>query len=406
MTAPSPPPSHAAVPSRVGAVLTVAGTELQRLVRDRTALFFIVVLPVVIIIIVGSTIGAAPSHAPVGVIDLDRTESSRRFLTALEAGEALALVTYPEVTDLQADIRIQNLIGGVVIPAGYEAAVTGGRTATVTVYADQTQSSTGSLLTVVTTAIEQEGGQLAAASFAAGRTGADPGRSRAEAARLAATLPTVEVKVETVGKQTLATMNKYDYTAPSNLVLFVFINSLTGAAALVETRRLGITRRVLAAPVPASTALLGGGACHLVVALIQSALILGVGRLVFGVQWGDPLAATLLTLVFALLGTGAGLFIGSVVRTPEQATSIGIPLGIGMAMLGGCMWPLEVVPQGVRALGHLTPHAWAMDAWIALIFDRKGLVDIAPNLGILAAIAVALIGLASWRLRRLTALGA
>jgi ABC-2 type transport system permease protein len=79
--------------------------------------------------------------------------------------------------------------------------------------------------------------------------------------------------------------------------------------------------------------------------------------------------------------------------------SIGIPVAIGMAMLGGCMWPLEIVPPAVRAAGHLTPHAWAMDAWIKLIFDGDGIGSIAVDLAVLGGVAAVLLGLATWRLR-------
>jgi ABC-2 type transport system permease protein len=128
-------------------------------------------------------------------------------------------------------------------------------------------------------------------------------------------------------------------------------------------------------------------------------LILGVGAFVFGVDWGDPLAAAALVLVFAVLATGAGLLIGSLARKPEQVPSLGIPIAIGLAMLGGCMWPLEVVPAGLQTAGHLTPHAWAMDAWISLSFEGGDLSTIATDLAVLAGIAAVLVSVAVWRMR-------
>jgi ABC-2 type transport system permease protein len=56
------------------------------------------------------------------------------------------------------------------------------------------------------------------------------------------------------------------------------------------------------------------------------------------------------------------MFSGTVFRTSEQATAIGPAVGTAFGMLGGCMWPLEIVPQPVRLVGHATPHAWAVDA--------------------------------------------
>jgi ABC-2 type transport system permease protein len=190
------------------------------------------------------------------------------------------------------------------------------------------------------------------------------------------------------------------YGTRPNLVLFVFITSLAGAAALIEERRLGVTRRMLAAPTTATAILLGETLGRFLVALLQGLIVFTIGWLVFGVDWGDPPAALLLVTVFALVGTGAGMLFGSLLRTPEQATSIGPPVGIALGMLGGCMWPLAIVPAPMRLAGHLFPHAWAMDAFIDLISENAGLAGIAGKLAVLAAFAAVLLAVATWRLRR------
>jgi len=69
-------------------------------------------------------------------------------------------------------------------------------------------------------------------------------------------------------------------------------------------------------------------------------------------------------------------------------------------MLGGCMWPLSIVSGTLRTVGHLTPHAWAVDAWTALVARGGTLATIAPDLGVLAAFAAVLLTLATVRLRR------
>jgi linearmycin/streptolysin S transport system permease protein len=208
------------------------------------------------------------------------------------------------------------------------------------------------------------------------------------------------VQTTTIGGRENALPSGFNYTAPSNLVLFVFITSLAGAAALIEERRLGVTRRMLAAPTTASTILFGETLGRFLVALLQGLIVFVVGWLVFGVDWGDPPAALLLVTVFALVGTGAGMLFGTVLRTAEQATSIGPPVGIALGMLGGCMWPLAIVPEPMRLAGHLFPHAWAMDAFIDLISEDAGVAGIAGKLAVLAGFAAVLLALATWRLRR------
>lgn len=96
--------------------------------------------------------------------------------------------------------------------------------------------------------------------------------------------------------------------------------------------------------------------------------------------------------------TGQGLF-----RTPEQVHAVGPALGVGLGMLGGCMWPLALVPRWLRTAGHAVPHAWAVDVWTTLLSQGGDLPATLRDLTILAAFATALIALASLTLHhRLT----
>lgn len=98
-------------------------------------------------------------------------------------------------------------------------------------------------------------------------------------------------------------------------------------------------------------------------------------------------------------------------RTPEgipfesarrHPTSIPIwpLLGLGLAALGGSMVPFEVFPDTVRTVAHVTPHAWANDAFAEIVRRGAGLGGVLLELGVLAAYAVALLAAATWRLRR------
>ncbi len=139
------------------------------------------------------------------------------------------------------------------------------------------------------------------------------------------------------------------------------------------------------------------------IALMQSVLIVLVGAIVFGVSWGNPLAAVVLILAWSVVGAGAGMLSGTLFRTPEQAGAIGPAAGIALGMLGGCMWPLSIVSSTMRQVGHATPQAWAVDAWTSLLARGGTLVSIAPQLAALAAFAAVFLVIATLRLRRVLA---
>jgi ABC-2 type transport system permease protein len=382
--------------------LVMTGSALRRLARDRLALFFIVLLPVVIILIIGLTFGDAGSERlPVGVVDQGAGRLGSELRAELETSAALDPRAYEDADALRKAVRRGVVAAGVVLPAGHDQALRAGRPAEVTFVVDQTRPAPAPVRSAVAAVVARQAAEVKAAGFAAGQRGVPFDTALARARALAAQgVDQVRVEATTIGGREEALPNGFNYTAPANLVLFVFITSLAGAAGLIEARRLGVTRRLLATPTTVTTILFGETLGRFAIALVQGMIIFLVGWLLFGVDWGDPPAALLLTVTFALVATGVGMLLGSVLRNAEQATSIGPPVGIALGMLGGCMWPLAIVPEPMRAFGHLFPQAWAMDAFIALIARDAGLAGIAGELAVLGAFAAVLLALAIWRLRR------
>lgn len=165
-------------------------------------------------------------------------------------------------------------------------------------------------------------------------------------------------------------------------------------------RRDGILRRSLAAPVPAGVVIGGVAVGWFAVAMLQSVLILVIGAVFFGVDWGDPVAATALVVTFAAVGCGAGLVVSTLARDPDRVSALGPPFGIVLAALGGCMVPLEVFPDPMLVVARAVPHYWAMVGWQRLVFDGGDLADVAASVAVLLAFAVALLAGAAVLLRR------
>jgi ABC-2 type transport system permease protein len=166
------------------------------------------------------------------------------------------------------------------------------------------------------------------------------------------------------------------------------------ASGVVETRRLGLMARIAAAPVRRRTVVAALIATSLCVAAAQSAGLLLVGRVVFGVHWGNAVGVFLVLAMLSLAYSGAAALVSMRSRSEEQAISIAVVLGIVCGLLGGCMYPLDVVAPAIRAVGHAVPQAWAMDAFVNLIYNHVGLTTVLPQIGALAVFAVVLGALA------------
>jgi ABC-2 type transport system permease protein len=187
------------------------------------------------------------------------------------------------------------------------------------------------------------------------------------------------------------------------MVLFVFLMSMIGSVSLIEARRLGVVRRILSTPTTARTVVLGQGIGRFAVAMLQGLTIMIGSALLFGVRWGDPVASGALLTAIALAGAGAGMLIGSTLRTEQQAIPTGLLLGLGLGALGGCMVPVELFPPAMQTIAQFTPQAWAIGGLSQIIRHSGNLADILPQLGVLLAFAIVLTGLATWRLHKVAA---
>ena len=219
----------------------MAGSALRRLARDRLALFFLVLLPVVIIAIIGITFGdAASERLPVGIADEGAGPLGDELRAALEASPALDPRAYDDTDALGKAVRRGVVSAGVVLPAGYDQALRAGRAAEVTFVVDQTRPAPAPVRSAVSAVVARQAAEVKAARFAADNAGVPFDTALARARALAGGQEQVRVEAATIGGREDALPTGFNYTAPANLVLFVFITSLAGAAGLIEARRLGV----------------------------------------------------------------------------------------------------------------------------------------------------------------------
>jgi ABC-2 type transport system permease protein len=64
------------------------------------------------------------------------------------------------------------------------------------------------------------------------------------------------------------------------------------------------------------------------------------------------------------------------------------------------MYPIELFPDSLRTVAHVTPHAWAAEALADVQRHGAGLADILPELGVLLGFAAVLLLVGAWLLRR------
>jgi len=380
--------------------LALAAVNIRRLLRDRSNIFFVFVFPMLLILVLGVSFGGG-TDPRFGIVVGDGVGPlGEDLLATLEAIPDVEVERVAHEDDLVTAIERGQLQGGVVVPADYDATILDGRDVEIRYVARQDELGL-QLGETVRAAVAEQGQRLRAARFYATETGGwlDEGLSGADAT--AALIVPVEVVTTTAGEAIFpASLGRFDLGASSMLLLFIFLTSMTSAVALIETRRLGLSRRMLATPTSSGTIVTGEALGRFGVAMVQGLFIMLGSLILFGVDWGEPLGSAALLVSFALVGAGAGMLLGSVLRTEQQAIGLGLLVGLGLGALGGCMVPLELFSPAMRTVAHLTPHAWALDGYAELVRYDGSLADVLPYVGILLGYAAVLLGLAAWRLRR------
>jgi ABC-2 type transport system permease protein len=384
--------------ARVGAITWV---NFLRTIRDRSSTFFMFILPIIIIVALGLQFGGT-SRARLGIVAGTDDAFVAAIVASLEEGARGIPFEVRQVGDeatLRSSVERGELEVGLIIPAGMAAAMTGDGAVTVTYLGTQENLAAG-LRPAVEAALAEQSIVVVAARTAASAAPADTATALATARDEAGAVSGVEVAVERLGEPgSFANFGQFTLGAQTQLVLFMFMASMTAAAQLVMSKQLGVSRRMVATPTAIPTLIAGEGLGRFTVAMMQASVIVIVSTLVFGVDWGDPVGALAIVLAFGLVGAAVAMLVGAVATNAEQAGSVAVFVSLALGALGGCMVPLEFMPETMQSIARLTPHAWAVDGLRSLVTDGGGLASVAPQVGVLLVFGLVLATIATWRFR-------
>jgi ABC-2 type transport system permease protein len=374
-------------------VLAIGINGVRRLLRDRSNYFFVFVLPLGIIILIGSLFGSG-FQTTVGLVAPSEGLGSD-LAARIEALPDIEVIRFEDVDSMILAVERSALQAGVHIPSDTDELLTGGGEAALG-YIARPDSVGPQLQALIAVAVTRFGSEVTAARIADG----DLAAQLVSAQALAENLEPVGVVALSTGEPMFpAGFGQFDLGASTQLVLFMFLTGLTGSAALIQSRQLGVSRRMLSTPTSPRTILTGETLGRFGVVLVQGLYIVVVTLVAFGVNWGDPIGAAAVIVLFGLVCAGAAMLMGTLFRNDEQAGGVGVMLGLGLAALGGAMVPVEVMPAGMRSVSKAIPHSWAIDAFSELVRRDASVIDILPQLGVLAIFAASFLALATWRFR-------
>ncbi|NJL96005.1 MAG: ABC transporter permease [Anaerolineae bacterium] len=232
--------------------------------------------------------------------------------------------------------------------------------------------------------------------------GADPATVQAEYSALRGDVrdgleaQPATVQAESTGREVGIGANQ---SVPGIASMFVLISLLGNASSILLDRQRGTLQRLYVAPMRRGYILLGKMAGSFLFGFLQFLIFVVVGVLL-GVEWGDNILAIGLVIVaFCMTGTALGFLLATFVDTIDQASGIALLMALTLAPIGGAWWPLEIVPDFMQTIAHISPIFYAMSSFNEIIYYGGGLLEVLPYVGVLLAMTAAFTGAAVARFR-------
>lgn len=183
------------------------------------------------------------------------------------------------------------------------------------------------------------------------------------------------------------------------LLFLVMNSSLSSIGLVLEERKLNTMARMYTAPIRSFEIASGNFLGSYVLGLIQIVATLAVTMFGFGYDYGIGFFPLLIVLNFFLLASvGISSTLASVVKQRNNLAQMNGLIITPTCMIGGCWWPISIMPEFLQKMAHFVPQRWAIDA-AEKLSAGEALVDVSIHLGVLLLFAVIFLSLGAVVLR-------
>jgi ABC-2 type transport system permease protein len=370
---------------RTGAV---ARKELLHIRRDPRSFGMALALPMLMLLLFGYALTLDVDRIPALVHDADSSAQSRELIARFDGSRYFDIRGHaPDYGAIERGIDRDEILLGLVIPAGYSRDLLAGREAEIQVLLDGSDSNTASialgyvrtLLASYTSALRVE-----AQSRRAGQV----------------TRPPVEARARVWYNSTLESKN---YIVPGLIaVILMIIAALLTSLTVAREWEMGTMEQVLSTPLRPTEMLLGKMLAYFAVGVADTVTAVAAGVWIFGV----PLRGNILLLAAAcgLFLTGAlfwGILISSSTRSQLFAYQIAMVTSFLPAfLLSGFIYSIENMPLPIQAATYAVPARYFIEILKGIFLKGVGLEALAAQFGFLLIYAAAVFLAATRRLRQ------
>ncbi|SDW20547.1 ABC transporter permease [Thiocapsa roseopersicina] len=198
-----------------------------------------------------------------------------------------------------------------------------------------------------------------------------------------------------------AALRYVDWVLPGVLAMNIMFSSLWGVGwVIVRYRKNGVLRRLKATPLSPWEFLTAQVFSRLLVVLGASLVVYtGASLLLDFPMRGSYLALLLVYVAGALCLISLGLIVSSRLRTEEVADGLLNLISWPMLLLSGVWFSMEGASGAAQILSRFLPLTHIVEGARAVMIDGAGVVQVLPQIGLLAGLALLFLTLAAWMFR-------
>jgi ABC-2 type transport system permease protein len=383
----------------VSAFLSLVRKDVVIYLSNRRALIITLAAPIFIAAFFGAVLGGPPKkpvRVPIAVVDQDASALTRAIVADLK-GDAMFDVREIDEAAAVTEVRNGKLRVAIVLPRGFgdaapRAMFVPGPKPEITLHVDPSQAMT---LAMVKGVLAQHVVQ-SVARVAIGGMGEAGATAGANSPPLTMQTPFVTTEHQVTSSE--RGYNPYAHSFAGMSVQFVLFMGIEMGVGVLYMRRLGLWKRLRAAPV-SKTLLLGSRvASGTLIATLLTVAIYAAAIAFFGVRIdGSVVGFAGIVVAFALLTSTFGLLIAAAGRTPEATRGIAILATLLLVMLGGAWVPTFVFPQWLQTVTLAVPTRWAIDGLEAMTWRGQGLEASLAPIAVTLAFSAVFAAIALWR---------
>jgi ABC-2 type transport system permease protein len=343
---------------RPGMLWALFSASNKMFIRNRAAVFFSLVLPLIIMLIFGVLNFEGSTEIELSVADQAENDASVALVDGLREFEYLIITEESREAGLVA-LEAGDRDFVLVIPPDYETTL--GRDSGLVAYASnadpaQAQVAQGLLQ------------QAVGSAMFGGLGGSSPGTP--------AFGP--PVSFESVEARDLGYI---DFLVPGIVGMTIMQLGLFSVAfGFVQLKRTGALRRLFATPTSPSYFLSAQVLSRLIIGLVQVAILFGVG-IWFGLQmFGDYMTLALIVLIGSAIFLAVGFAIAGWAKNEDQAAPVANIVSLPMMFLSGVFFPRDAMPDFLAAITQFMPLTYVNEALRAVVNEGAGLLALGPQL--------------------------